>query len=375
MESETTVGDNKGIPLDVLSVSHIEPEKGNVHEYRVELGELLPKDVHLFMNSDNEVIDSITIKLTSQEKNTVGEQCTHVALDGLVKLSDIKYFFKEEEKVLVIETTDCTSSYDPLQPIWDSKWVDMIPILNIVRDVFEGLPAADNIKEAVDTAALISALLLTIASTLPFSMSYEDYQSVLERYGDYYYDENRPGLDSDCPEITGKSLISSWNANLSECYAITCSAFILSVIFIMQFSVSELKEDRLIFLSWWVWAKYAIFFMMIMIIISIVRLNVSIWLYIRMQWPTCQDFGSPLGGTPDFSPDRFNTQIFWWCVILTIIFGVIWSAWKLIHSSCSNYVNQLYERSGMNQSDGSRNKDQTSGTNQTVMTGNPVHSL
>jgi hypothetical protein len=365
MESEITVRDTKRnnedrIELDVLSVSHC--EKGNVHEYRVELGKLLPKDVHLFMNSDNAVIESITIKLTSQEEFTIGEQCTHVALDGLVTLSDIKYVFEPssqmEKNALVIKTTVVSSSYDPLDQIWNSPWVEKIPILNIVKDAFEGLPEADHIKEAVDTAALISALLLTIASTLPFSMSYEDYESVLERYGDYYYDENRPGLDSDCPEITGKSLISDWNANLSDCYAITCSTFILSVIFILQFSVSEL-QDRLIFASWWVWAKYVILFMMIMIIISIVRLNISIWLYLRMQWPTCQDFGSPFDRTPNFSPDRFNTEIFWWCVVLTIFFGALWSAWKLVSSSC--------------------NKDQRSGTNQPVMIESPLrkgdHSL
>ena len=144
---------------------------GKEKNYTIEIGDLDPEDVHLVMNGDGEYVDSITIKAIGRNKGTIRKHIsTELSLDGLVALSDIKCSVNERK--LVIETKITPN----LDQIWDFPWMDKVPILNIMKDACEGVPNADHIKETVDTAALISALLLTIASTLPFSMSYEDYQ-------------------------------------------------------------------------------------------------------------------------------------------------------------------------------------------------------
>lgn len=135
------------------------------------------------------------------------------------------------------------------------RLLEEMPIINVIYDLlFDDAPGLDQIKDALNTTGILSALVLSVALTVPSSYSYDELDAFVARFedGGVY---NDAGCDASVGEFRLGLLITDTVNSISFSGA---TIFMVTMCYVSICS-SKPSELSIEYTAWWRYIRWLLF--------------------------------------------------------------------------------------------------------------------
>ena len=162
-------------------------------------------------------------------------------------------------------------------------WLDRLPLLNVVNDIFFDIPPTpEQLRESLNIIALVSALLMAVLAALPFSYGYDDYMAAIDRLNNHTFEVWETGelFPAGTHERgTGKYINVAHTFTLG--FVSLASGLIFAVVIYLFMAHSSFrgpdgKLNSAMLVEWWKYARFVTLFCFGVTVYGIVLAFVSL---------------------------------------------------------------------------------------------------
>lgn len=239
------------------------------------------------------------------------------------------------------------------------QYVYYIPFVNVIYDVIGGhVPNYDTIKSLVETNGVVAALIFSISMSLPFTMTYDEWDKIYELFDD------EEGPYYEC-SFTGDWLVETFTTERNNAILFVLLALIITLLIAIEINVSELQDDVHMLNSWWNINRFVIFATFILEVLSVTATVRSLVYFTIMLVPNPYVLANGCSSYDDIvkkggyytliaftkhSSRTSNTwastarQAFIYAVPLPSIFLAVWSIWLMTVATKKLEIDEKQEK-------------------------------
>ena len=135
------------------------------------------------------------------------------------------------------------------------KLLEEMPVINIIYDLlFDDPPGLDQIKDSLNTVGVLSALVLSVALTVPGSYDYDTLDAFVERFAD-------GGVynDAGCDASEGERRLGLLITDTVNSISFSGATIFMVTMFYISICSSQMSELSSEYISWWYYVRWLLF--------------------------------------------------------------------------------------------------------------------
>lgn len=182
------------------------------------------------------------------------------------------------------------------------RWFHLVPVVNLMHDAFfDAPPSVSQLKEMLNTMALVSALMISVAFSVPGSIEFDEVVMAIDRFsaddtqfGGNYFTALADGEYGFVPYGVRENPTWTWWLWTTRqlTVSITSLGLTLTVVILIMFSMEKLdytgpdgKNSQALYGTWWNWVRPAVFSVFVSMTVGVVSLFNSLTGIYLLKFP------------------------------------------------------------------------------------------
>ena len=174
-------------------------------------------------------------------------------------------------------------------------WIDRVPVLNFLWDVFFDIPPTpEQLVGTLNLMGLVSALLLSIIGGMPFAYGHDDYIAGIARMNNSTFLDWRTGeTHAAGTHNVGDHVYQAFTRNFAFGYVALASGLIMVIVIYLfmahtSFRGPDGRMNTAMLVEWWKYARYVTFFCIVITVLGIVLAYICVTDLLRLMLPAVE---------------------------------------------------------------------------------------